>query len=139
MLLESSRGEGRPYPKDNLVDGNLIVAVHVAKEAGFARWSSAPSWGTSTDCATERYMHAVEPELWAVAQQLEAELGALPEEPAAAAIGGVKTGVSGVKNGVNLDAASCNQTTGPVGKSKSFRLERWPSGRRRTPAKRVWG
>jgi hypothetical protein len=47
--------------------------------------------------------------------------------------------IGGVKNGVNLDAAGCNQTTANVGKSGRLRLERWPSGRRRTPAKRVWG
>ena len=91
----------------------------------------APCPDTDTG-ATERYMHAVEPELWAVAQQLEAELGALPEAHAVAQIGGVE-------NGVNLDAAGCNQTTAKVGKSGRLRWERWPSGRRRTPAKRVWG
>ena len=104
----------------------------VATSMGKSKKAVALFLGHQDTGATERYMHAVEPGLWAVAQQLEAELGTLPEAPAAAVIGGVK-------NGVNLDAASCNQTTGPVGKSKSFRLERWPSGRRRTPAKRVWG
>ncbi len=95
--------------------------------------------GQTDTGATERYMHAAEPELWAVAQRLEAELSAIPAEAAVAQIGGVKSGVSGVKNGVKMDAVGCSQPSPDVGKRSSFRLERWPSGRRRTPAKRVWG
>ena len=69
-----------------------------------------------------------------VVQRLEAELDVIPDEVAVGQI----AGVSGVKNGVNLDAVSCNQATVNVGKSSRLRLERWPSGRRRTPAKRVY-
>ncbi len=47
---------------------------------------------------------------------------------ALAQIGGVKSGVSGVKNSVNLNAVSCNPVLGEVGKSRCFRLGRWPSG-----------
>jgi len=111
----------------------------VATSMGKSKKAVALFLGQQDTGATERYMHAVEPELWAVAQHLEAELGAIPEVAAVAQMGGVKTGVSGVKNGVNLDAAGCNQMTANVRKSSQFCLERWPSGRRRTPAKRVWG
>lgn len=72
------------------------------------------------------------------AEQQLSDLG-IDAEAAVARIGGVKSGVSGVKNGVNLDAVGCNQMTVNVEKSSQLRLERWPSGRRRTPAKRVWG
>ena len=41
--------------------------------------------------------------------------------------------------GVNLAAGSCSRAQRDVGKPSRFRLERWPSGRRRTPAKCVWG
>ena len=111
----------------------------VATSMGKSKKAVAQFLGQTDTGATERYMHAAEPELWAVAQQLEAELGVLPEAHAVAEIAGVKNGVSGVKNGVNLVAASCSQVRRDVGKSSDLRLERWPSGRRRTPAKRVWG
>ena len=114
-------------------------AATVATSMGKSKKAVAQFLGQTDTGATERYMHTVEPELWAVAQRLEAELGTLPEQAAVAQIGGVKSGVSGVKNGVNLDAVGCNPVSRGVGKSSSFRLERWPSGRRRTPAKRVWG
>ena len=88
--------------------------------------------------ATERYMHAVEPELWEVAQRLEAELGELRKSEEMARVGGVKSCVSGVKNGVNLDAVGCSQLPRDVGKSRSLDTERCPSGRRGTPGERVY-
>jgi hypothetical protein len=101
----------------------------VATSMGKSKKAVAQFLGQMDTGATERYMHAAEPELWAVAQQLEAELGVIPEAAAVAQMGGVK-------NGVNSDALGCSQLRRDVGKSGDFRLERWPSGRRRTPAKR---
>src|SRR5262249_12710547 len=89
--------------------GNLH---RLCNRIGVPRYAAVAQFVGQTDTgAPERYMHAVEPELWAVAQQLEAELGVIPaelgvipNEAAVAQIGGVKSGVSGVKNGVTLDA-----------------------------------
>jgi hypothetical protein len=110
----------------------------VATQLGKSKKAVAQFLGRTDTGATERYMHAVEPELWEVAQRLEAELGVIPDEAAVAQIAGVKSGVSGVKNGVNLDAVGCSQTTAVVGKSRPVRLERCPSGRRGTPGERVY-
>ena len=113
---------------------------------GATKKPSPSFFGQADTGATERYMHAADPDLWEVAQRLEEEIGDLPREVAQAQFTGVNPGVNrsenevaGVKNGVNLDAASCNQMSADVGKSRRLRRERWPSGRRRTPAKRVWG
>jgi integrase len=118
----------------------------VATSMGRSKKAVAQFLGQSDTGATERYMHAADPELWEVAQRLEAEIGELPREAAQAQFTGVNSGVnrsknegSGVKNGVNLSAAGCSQVSADVGKSSRLRRERWPSGRRRTPAKRVWG
>ena len=73
----------------------------VATSMGKSKKAVAQFLGQTDTGATERYMHAVEPELWAVAQRLEAELSALPAEAAVAQIGGVKSGVSGLENASN--------------------------------------
>jgi integrase len=110
----------------------------VATQLGKSKKAVAQFLGQTDTGATERYMHAAEPELWEVAQRLEAELGELRESEDMALVAGVKSGVSGVKNGVNLDAVGCNQATANVGKSRSLRTERCPSGRRGTPGERVY-
>jgi integrase len=118
----------------------------VATSMGRSKKAVAKFLGQADTGATERYMHAADPELWEVAQRLEAEIGGLPREVAQAQFTGVNPGVNrsenevaGVNAGVNSDGASCSQTTPDVRKSIRLRRERWPSGLRRTPAKRVWG
>jgi len=118
----------------------------VATKDGRSKKAVAKFLGQTDTGATERYMHTAEPELWEIAQRLEAEIGDLSAVAAQAPFTGVNSGVNrvenaaaGVKNGVNPSVDGCTQMPPDVGKRSDLRLERWPSGRRRTPAKRVWG
>ena len=111
----------------------------VATSMGRNKKAVANFLGQTDTGATECYMHAADPDLWEIAQRLEAEIGDLPAEAEQHAHTGVKSGVSGVKDGVDFGVEACSQVSPDVSKRDYWRTERWPSGRRRTPAKRVWG
>ena len=63
-------------------------AATVAAQMGKSKKAVAKFLGQSDTGATERYLHAADPELWEVAQRLENEIGAIDEMQEIARIGG---------------------------------------------------